>query len=97
MIKIYKIENFTKELVASLPDAFQSLEEIENYILFENEDIYEKIQIDELYYLIEEELWRIVGVMSLHKGWGFFDVAEYDDRVRIKKVFPDKICYIVGE
>lgn len=25
MIKIYKIENFTKELVASLPDALQSL------------------------------------------------------------------------
>lgn len=42
MIKIYKIENFTKELVVSLPDALKSLEEIENYILFENEDIYEK-------------------------------------------------------
>ena len=97
MIKIYKIENFTKELVASLPEALQSLEEIENYILFENEDIYEKIQIDELYYLIDEEPWRIVGVMSLHKEWGFFDVAEHDDRVRIKNVFPDKICYIVGE
>ena len=97
MIKIYKIENFTKELVASLPDALQSLEEIENYILFENEDIYEKIQIDELYYLIDEEPWRSVGVMSLHKGWGFFDVAEHDDRVRIKNVFPDKICYIVSE
>lgn len=97
MIKIYKIENFTKELVASLPDALKSLEEIENYILFENEDIYKKIQIDELYYLIDEEPWRIVGVMSLHKGWGFFDVAEHDDRVRIKKVFPDKICYIVSE
>ena len=97
MIKIYKIENFTKELVASLPEALQSLEEIENYILFENEDIYEKIQIDELYYLIDEEPWRIVGVMSLLKGWGFFDVAEHDDRVRIKNVFPDKIFYIVGE
>ena len=68
MIKIYKIENFTKELIASLPDALQSLDEIENYILFENEDIYEKIQIDELYYLSDEEPWRIVGVMSLHKG-----------------------------
>ena len=55
MIKIYKIENFTKELIASLPDALQSLDEIENYILFENKDIYEKIQIDELYYLIDEE------------------------------------------
>ena len=97
MIKIYKIENFTKELVASLPEALHSLEEIENYILFENEDIYKKIQIDELYYLIDEEPWRIVGVMSLHKGWGFIEKAEHDDRVRIKNVFPDKICYIVGE
>lgn len=73
MIKIYKIENFTKELVASLPNTLQSLEEIENYILFEDENIYKKIQIDELYYLIDEEPWRIVGTMSLHKGWSFFD------------------------
>lgn len=97
MIKIYKIENFTKELVASLPNTLQSLEEIENYILFEDEDIYEKIQIDELYYLIDEEPWRIIGVMSLHKGWGFFDIAEHDDKVMIKNVFPDKICHIIGE
>lgn len=97
MIKIYKIENFTKEVVALLPDIFQTLEEIENYILFENEDIYEKIQIDEFYYLIDEEPWKIIGVMSLHKGWGLFDIAEHDDRVRIKNVFPDKICHIIGE
>lgn len=97
MIKIYKIENFTKELVASLPNTLQSLEEIENYILFEDENIYKKIQIDELYYLIDEEPWRIVGIMSLHKGWSFFDVAKHDDRVRIKKVFPDKTCHIIGE
>lgn len=97
MIGIYKIENFTKELVASLPTTIQSLDEIKNYILFENENIYKKIQIDELYYLIDEEPWRIVGVMNLHKGWGFFDIAEHDDRVRIKNVFPDKTCHIVGE
>jgi hypothetical protein len=97
MIKIYKIENFTKEVVALLPDILQTLEEIENYILFENEDIYEKIQIDEFYYLIDEEPWKIIGVMSLHKGWGLFDIAEHDDRVRIKNVFPDKICHIIGE
>ena len=35
MIGIYKIENFTKELVASLPTTIQSLDEIKNYILFE--------------------------------------------------------------
>lgn len=97
MIKIYKIENFTKKLVASLPNILQSLKEIENYILFEDENIYKKIQIDKLYYLIDEESWRIVGVMSLRKGWGFFDVAEHDDRVRIKNVFPDKTCHIIGE
>lgn len=96
MIKIYKIEDSTKELVASLPD-FQSFDDIENYILFQNHEIYKKIQIDELYYLIKEEPWKIVGVMSLHKGWGFFDVAEYDERVRIKNAFPDKICHIIGE
>lgn len=44
MIKIYKIENFTKELVASLPNTLQSLEEIENYILFEDENIYKKFK-----------------------------------------------------
>lgn len=97
MIKIYKIENFTKEVVALLPDILQTLEEIENYILFENEDIYEKIQIDEFYYLIDEEPWKIIGVMSLHKGWGLFDIAEHDDRVRIKNVFPDKICHIISK
>lgn len=42
MIGIYKIENFTKELVASLPTTIQSLDEIKNYILFENENIYKK-------------------------------------------------------
>lgn len=44
MIKIYKIENFTKELVVSLPNTLQSLEEIENYILFEDENIYKKFK-----------------------------------------------------
>ena len=97
MIGIYKISDLTKELIASLPDTLQSLEEIQDYILFEDENIYKKIQIDEYYYLIKESPWEIIGVMSLHKGWGFFDTAEHDDRVRIKNVFPDQLCHIIGE
>lgn len=97
MIQIYKINGFTKELIASLPDTLESLEEIQDYILFEDEKIYKKIQIDEYYYLIKEAPWEIVGVMSLHKGWGFFDIAEYEDRVRIKNVFPNEDCQIINE
>lgn len=97
MIGIYKIEKFKKELIASLPSALHSLDDIEQYVLFEDEDIYERLQIDEYYYLISEDPWEIVGVMSLHKGWALFDVAEHEDRVRIKNVFPDKICHIIGE
>lgn len=44
MIGIYKIENFTKELVASLPDTLQSLEEIENYILLKMKTFMKKFK-----------------------------------------------------
>ena len=60
-------------------------------------NIYDKIKIDETYYLIEENPWKIVGTISLHKGYTFIDCAEHDDRVVIKTAFPDKICNIVGE
>ncbi len=97
MIGIYKIEKFKKELIASLPDFLHALDEVEQYVLFEDEEICDKIQMDENYYLISENPWKIIGVMSLHKGWSFFDRAEHDDRVRIKNVFPDKTCHIIGE
>lgn len=90
MIGIYKIDGFKKELVASLPGTLHTLEDIKQYILFEDEGTYDRIQMDEYYYLISEFPWEIIGVMSLHKGWGFFDIAEHEDRARIKNVFPDK-------
>ena len=55
------------------------------------------IEIDNIYYLIEENPWNIVGVISLHKGYTFIGCAEYDNRVIIKTAFPDKICDIIGE
>lgn len=57
----------------------------------------EKLELDKKYYMIEEEPWRILGVISLHKGYTYIDCAEHDDRVIIKSAFPDKICNIVGE
>lgn len=60
-------------------------------------NIYDKMKIDETYYLMEENPWKIVGIISLHKGYTFIDCAEHDDRVIIKTAFPDKTCNIVDE
>lgn len=57
----------------------------------------EKLELNKKYYMIEEEPWRILGVISLHKGYTYIDCAEHDDRVIIKSAFPTKICNIVGE
>lgn len=57
----------------------------------------DKLELDKTYYLIEENPWNIVGVISLHKGYTFIDCADHDDRVIIKTAFPNKICNIVGE
>ena len=57
----------------------------------------EKLELDKTYYLIEEDPWNIIGIISLHKGYTFFDCAEHDDRVIIKTAFPDKKCNIIGE
>lgn len=60
------------------------------------EDIYNKMRIDTTYYMVEENPWKIVGVISLHKGYTFIDCAEHDDRVIIHCAFPDKECHIVS-
>lgn len=59
--------------------------------------IYDKMKIDEMYYLIEEEPWNIVGVITLHKGFTYIDCAEHDNRVIIKIAFPNQNCDIIGE
>ena len=77
-----------------------NLDDIEHRILSYDEkyrDIYNKMELDEIYYLIEENPWKIVGIISLNKGYTFIDCAEHDDRVIIKTAFPDKKCSIVGE
>ena len=77
-----------------------NLDDIEDKILSYDEkyrNIYNKMKLDETYFLIEEDPWNIIGVISLHKGYIFTDWAEHDDRVIIKAAFPDKICNIVGE
>lgn len=63
-----------------------------------NNEIYNKMEIDKIYYLIEEiPSWKIVGVASLHKGYTYIDCAEHDDRVIIKTAFPNQKCGIIGE
>ena len=60
-------------------------------------NIYNKMKLDEIYYMVEEDPWNIIGVISLHKGYTFIDCAEHDDRVIIKSAFPNKKCNIIGE
>ena len=60
-------------------------------------NIYDKMKLDETYYMVEEDPWNIVGVISLCKGYTFIDCAEHDDRVIIKSAFPNEKCNIVGE
>jgi hypothetical protein len=63
----------------------------------EYKNIYDKMKLDEIYYIVEEDPWNIVGVISLHKGYTFIDCADHDDRVIIKSAFPNKQCNIIGE
>lgn len=60
-------------------------------------EIYDKMELDKTYYLIEENPWKIVGVISLCKGYTFIDCAEHDNRIVIKAAFPNKRCDIIGE
>lgn len=100
-IKNNKVYFKSKEKIGTLNFNYDyNYDDIEDKILSYDEkykNIYNKMQIDNIYYLIEENPWNIVGVISLHKGYIFIDCAEHDDRVIIKTAFPDKICNIVEE
>lgn len=90
-----------KEKIGTLNfDYDYNYDDIKDRILSYDEkyrNIYNKMKLDETYFLIEEDPWNIIGVISLHKGYTFIDCAEHDERVIIKTAFPDKICNIIGE
>lgn len=72
--------------------------QIKNSLFYTDEiKLSEKLELNKTYYLIEEDPWHIIGIISLHKGFTFFDCAEHDDRTIIKTAFPDKICNIISE
>lgn len=48
------------------------------------------------YFLLKNDD-EIFGILSPHIGFSFVDVAEHDDRVMIKRIFPHLTCHIVGE
>lgn len=69
---------------------------IEDKLLSSYNEIYDKMEIDKPYYLIEEvPSWKIVGVASLYKGYTYIDCADHNDRVIIKTVFPNQKCSII--
>lgn len=71
-------------------------DDIEDRLL--SHEIYDKMEIDKTYYLIEEApSWTIVGIASLYKGYTYINCAEHDDRVIIKTAFPNQKCSIIGE
>lgn len=74
-------------------------DEIEYKILNDEkyEQLYNSLKLDKKYFIIEENPWNIIGVISLHKGYTFIDCAEHDERVIIKTAFPNKKCDIIGE
>lgn len=59
-------------------------------------DLAEKLELNKTYYMVEENPWQIIGIISLHKGYTFIDCAEHDDRVIIQCAFPDKECHILS-
>ena len=96
-VKNNKVYFKSKEKIGTLNFNY-NYEDIEDKIMSCDEkykNIYDKMRIDNTYYLIEENPWNIIGVISLHKGYIFIDCAEHDDRVIIRTAFPDKNCNIV--
>jgi len=91
----------SKEKIGTLNFNYDyNYDDIEDRILSldgEYKNIYDKMKLDETYFLVEENPWRIVGVISLYKGYTFIDCAEHDERVIIKTAFPDKQCNVMGE
>ena len=87
-----KIYFLNKKKIATIKNG--SYEDIKDYILYDS-DISNLMELDKSYYLIVEEPWKIIGVISLHKGYTFIDCAEHDERVIIHSAFPDKECNII--
>ena len=95
-----KIGTMTVQEEEDYIDIYRDIYDEIEYKILNNEkyeQLYKSLKLDETYFLIEEDPWNIVGVISLHKGYTFIDCAEHDNRVIIKTAFPDKICNIVGE
>lgn len=59
-------------------------------------DLAEKLELDKTYYMVEENPWQIIGIISLHKGFTYIDCAEHTDRVIIHSAFPDEECNILS-
>ena len=59
-------------------------------------DLAEKLELDKTYYMVEENPWQIIGIISLHKGFTHIDCAEHTDRVIIHSAFSDKECNILS-
>lgn len=110
MISLYEINGIfnddkfyfkNKRKIEELPEfnleTQEGISKLEEYINFNNYDLYNKLNIDKTYYMIKENPWKIIGVINLHKGYTFIDVAEHDQRVIIKSAFPQQNCDIINE
>lgn len=51
---------------------------------------------EDSYFLLKNNT-EIFGVFYPHPGFSFIDIAEHDERVMIKKIFPQLTCHIIGE
>lgn len=60
-----------------------------------DKDFTKNLKIDTTYFILCEN--KIIGVFCPHLGFSFFDVAEHDDRIEIKRIFPNLKCNIIGE
>ena len=73
-------------------------DDIEDRLLSSYNEIYDKMEIDKPYYLIEEvPSWKIIGVAYLCKGYTYIGCADHDDRVIIKTAFPNQKCSIIED
>lgn len=63
-------------------------------LCFEN-DFTKNFQLDNTYFILYKD--KIIGIFTPHFGYSFFDVAEHDERVMIKRIFPRLKCHIIGE
>lgn len=74
----------------------QEFEEKYNKEYLYYEDFFQKLKIDETYYMITDDN-QLFGVFVMHKGFTFIDCMEHDNRVRVKQMFSHLKCNIFGE